>query len=73
MSKKRKKRDGALRRELEAYRRKGVMLWLDGEPSTPREIVKAHVVAEDGVYMRDYVQNDKGEVKKLQFDLVKDE
>lgn len=71
MGKKRKKKDEALRRELEAYKEKGIMLWLDGSPSTPGKIVKAHVVAEDGVYMRDYVQNERGEVERLEFDFVK--
>lgn len=72
MGKKRRKKDEALRRELAAYKKQGVTLWLDGKPSTPGKIVKAHVVAEDGVYMRDYVQNDRGEVEKLTFDFVKE-
>lgn len=72
MRKKRKKKEESLRRELDAYRKKGIMLWLNGYPSTPGKIVKAHVVAENGVYMRDYVQNDRGEVEKLEFVFVKD-
>lgn len=46
-------------------------MWLDGHPSTPKEIAKAHKLAENGVYMRDYVENEKGEIAKLKFDFVK--
>ncbi|MFR9147755.1 hypothetical protein [Blautia producta] len=46
---------------------------LNGSPSTPEEIEQACSVAEEGVYMRDYVQNERGEVEKLQFDFVKNE
>jgi len=71
MTKKHSKETAALRCELETYRKQGVPLWLDGCRSTPQSIEKAHQVAEDGVYMRDYVYNEKGEIEKLQFDLVK--
>ena len=43
-----------LKEELKSYRRNGVKLFLDGEPSTPKNIVKACMIAEDGGYMRDY-------------------
>ena len=46
-------------------------MWLDCHPSTPKKIVKAHKLAENGVYMRDYVENEKGEIAKLKFDFVK--
>ena len=46
-------------------------MWLDGHPSTPKKIVNAHKLAENGVYMRDYVENEKGEIAKLKFDFVK--
>ena len=45
---------------------------MDGHPSSPKEIVKACRVAEEGTYMRDYVQNDKGEVVWVSFDKIKD-
>lgn len=60
-----------LRRELEMYKKKGVSLDLEGCPSSPYEIVKAHLIAETGGYMRDYVQNEKGEIQKIGFDKVK--
>ncbi|WP_417030148.1 hypothetical protein, partial [Blautia hydrogenotrophica] len=57
-----------LKKELRDYQEAGVTLWLDGHPSTPKKIVKAHKLAENGVYMRDYVENEKGEIAKLKFD-----
>ena len=60
-----------LKKELRDYQEAGVTLWLDGYPSTPKKIVKAHKLAENGVYMRDYVENEKGEIAKLKFDFVK--
>ena len=41
-----------LKKELRDYQEAGVTLWLDGHPSTPKKIVKAHKLAENGVYMR---------------------
>ena len=60
-----------LKKELRDYQEAGVTLWLDGHPSTPKKIVKAHKLAENGVYMRDYVENETGEIAKLKFDFVK--
>lgn len=72
MGKKRSRQTETLREELKYYEKQGISLWLNGRASTPREIEKAHRIAEDGVYMRDYVQNEKGEIEKLKFDFVKD-
>ena len=60
-----------LGQEPETYLMEGVSLWLNGNPSTPGEIVKACTIEEEGVYMRDYIHNERGHVEKLQFDLVK--
>lgn len=54
------------------YARQGISLCLDGEPSTPKKIARACSVAEEGMYMRDYVQNERGELEKLEFDLIKE-
>ena len=59
-----------LRHELEQYRQKGISLNLEGFPSSPSEIVHAHLIAEDGGYMRDYIQNEKGEIRKIDFDRI---
>ncbi|MCI5701022.1 MAG: hypothetical protein MR308_11695 [Lachnospiraceae bacterium] len=70
MKKKNKKETCALRSELEIYRRQGVELRLDGQPSTPKSISKACFIAEEGTYMRDYIRNESGEVECIQFDYV---
>lgn len=67
-----KNETNALRTELEIYKEQGVELWLDGLPSTPKSIIKAHRIAEEGTYMRDYVQNENGEVSGIHFNLVQD-
>ena len=53
--------------ELTDYERKGVYILINGAPASPMQIVQAHSIKEEGVYMRDYVLNDKGDVKKLDF------
>ena len=61
----------ALRKELEIYREKGVSLYLNGEPSTPKKIAKACQIAEDGVYMRDYTEDENGRIARVDFDRIK--
>ncbi len=53
--------------ELNRYERKGVYLEMEGNPASPTQIVKAHMLREDLGYMRDYVLNDKGDLKELYF------
>lgn len=72
MKKVQKKETSALRTELENYRKQGVELWLDGRPSTPRTITRAHMIAEEGSYMRDYIQSEDGKVSGIHFNLVRD-
>lgn len=68
-----KQKETIFYQELEVYREMGVPLYLNGEKSTPRRIEKAYKIAEEGVYMRDYIQDDKGKLKGLSFDFVKEE
>ena len=56
--------------ELAGYEKRGVDILLDGLPASPRQIVQAHTMREDVVYMRDYVLNDKGDVEELCFQNV---
>ena len=58
------KEPSPLGRELETYQTEGIPLWLNGKPSTPEEIVHACMIEEEGTYMRDYVQNERGKIKK---------
>lgn len=69
--KQRKQVKTALQRELKEYDRQGVSLWLDGILSNPREISKAHKIEEEGVYMRDYVQNEGGGIEAIKFDSIR--
>lgn len=72
MKKLQKKELSALRAELESYKRQGVELWLDGQRCTPRTITRAHMIAEAGAYMRDYVHNKDGKVSSIHFHVVHD-
>ncbi len=58
--------------ELELYEQSGVRMMLDNHPASPMQIVSAHMVKEDSVYMRDYVWDDKGQIKELVFHNIKD-
>lgn len=68
MDKKEKER---LRHELKAYQSQGIPLLLNGRKSTPKRIEKAYKIAEEGNYMRDYIQDEDGRIKGLSFDFVK--
>lgn len=56
---------------MKQYQAEGVSLWLNGRPSNPKEIAKACRIAENGIYMRDYVPDGKGGIEELKFDYVK--
>ena len=57
-------------RELTGYEKNQVDLRIDGIPASPMQIVQAHVVREETGYMRDYILNDKGDIKELWFDSI---
>ena len=59
-----------LEKELKEYRSQGISLYLDGKPSTPKNIAKACQIAEDGGYMRDYVEDEKGRIARVDFDFI---
>ena len=46
-------------------------MYLDGTPSNPKSIAKAGQIAEGGGYMRDYVEDEKGRIARVDFDFVK--
>ena len=62
---------GELFTELSDFERKGVDISLDGLPASPMQIVKAHMMRENIIYMRDYIMNEKGDIKGLEFHNVK--
>ena len=40
--------------ELAGYEKKGVYMLMNGVPASPMQIVQAHIVREDAVYMQDW-------------------
>lgn len=57
--------------ELSVYEKKGVPIVMEGRPASPTQVVRAHMVMEESVYMRDYVLNEEGDLKALYFYHVK--
>ena len=56
--------------ELTGYEKKQIDLKINGIPASPMQIVRAHGVHEEAVYMRDYVLNEKGDIKALWFNSI---
>lgn len=50
----------------------GISLYLNGILSNPKTIAKACQIAEGGGYMRDYVEDEKGRIARVDFDFVKE-
>ena len=51
--------------ELTGFEKKNISLRINGVPASPMQIVQAHTMCEHQAYMRDYVLNDKGDVKEV--------
>ena len=58
--------------ELENIRNRGIAIFLDGIPSSPRTVTDVLCVREGGSFMRDYVTDDKGVLMELRFDEIHD-
>ncbi|MBQ8326318.1 MAG: hypothetical protein IJX86_04535 [Lachnospiraceae bacterium] len=56
---------------LNYFAQKGVQVYLEGKLTTPEEVAEQYFVAEDCVYMPDYVLSDKGQLKEVRYDKVK--
>ena len=56
--------------ELTDYEKRGVYILINGLPASPMQIVQAHSMREEGVYMRDYVLNENGDIKALWFNSI---
>ena len=55
--------------ELQSIAEQGIVLFLDGSPSTPEHVTHVLCAGEDNSYMRDYVYDEtKGVLKELHFD-----
>lgn len=53
--------------ELEKYQKRGVDILLDGYYASPLQIVTAHMIREEGAYMRDYQIGQDGIIQSLHF------
>ncbi len=53
--------------ELNGYEKKGVDITLNGFAASPMQVVQAYILREDSNYMRDYVMNERGDIKELCF------
>ena len=67
----RKKRKHRLQKELNAYARAGMKLWLNGKPSTPSDIMHQCMIREEEEYMRDFVSDDDDHIIGIGFDYIK--
>lgn len=56
--------------ELSEYEARDVKLKMDGYPASPMQIVQAHMLREELVYMRDYILDEQGDMKELCFHRV---
>ena len=59
--------------ELEQYEDSGISMTLNDYPASPMQIVTAYMVREEPEYMRDYVWDERGQVKAVAFYSLKDE
>lgn len=55
--------------ELQNFEKHGISIWLEGNPSSSSQVIKAMHVKEDISYMRDYVFQ-AGELKEIRFDKI---
>ncbi len=57
--------------ELENIRNRGIMIFLDGVPSTPLTVTDILCVNENNNFMRDYVTDEEGVWRELRFDRIR--
>ena len=55
--------------ELTNYERSGVRM--NGFPASPLQIVSAHMVREESNYMRDYILDEQGMIRELDFNSIR--
>ena len=53
--------------ELSEYENCGITIRLENHPASPMQVVTAHMIKEDSIYMRDYVWDEKGKIRELTF------
>lgn len=62
-----KKKGNDLRKELKEMEKNGILLRMNGRLSSSGKIAKAHMVAENGSYMRDYIPGQEGGIAEIDF------
>ena len=66
-----KKEYAELYRELEIFEEHGIDIKLNRDPVSAFQVVQAHMVRENGSYMRDYILDDKGHIKEIIFNNIR--
>lgn len=57
--------------ELQSIADQGIILFLDGNPSTPEFVTYTICANEDSDYMRDYIYDEEGgRIRELHFDKI---
>ena len=59
--------------ELSDYEKYGIRMTMDGVSASPMQITAAHMMKEDGTYMRDYLTDEAGRIKEIRFLKVNEE
>ena len=59
--------------ELSDYEKYGVRMTMDGVSASPMQITAAHMMKEEGTYMRDYLTDEDGRIKEIRFLKVNEE
>ncbi|MFV0362090.1 MAG: hypothetical protein ACK5LL_03250 [Suipraeoptans sp.] len=58
--------------ELIAIERRGILLFLGYSPATSDEVYEAHMLCEEGGYMRDYWIDETDSIQRLYFHYVRE-
>lgn len=66
-----KKEYTELYKEMEVLEEHGIHIVLEGTPTTAFRVVQAHMIKEDGAYMRDYVLDEDGHLKEVRFNNIR--
>ncbi|OUP50303.1 hypothetical protein [Lachnoclostridium sp. An181] len=59
--------------ELSDYEKYGIRMTMDGVSASPMQITAAHMMKEEGTYMRDYLTDEDGRIKEIRFLKVNEE
>ena len=61
-----------LKKELKVYQKNGIQLFMDGKPSTPKDIAKACFFVYVCGYMFFYTEDETGRIARVDFDLIRE-